>query len=159
MKDLKTSILEALKGSTLKPKIYKWHYRTDHNAYDTTLIINKNIVNVKGKPKEEGWSMVVTTSDFYIPANFFANLMASIKNEPDKPLEVSVKPASGNDPQFKKIWIRYEPTRWDTYGRMYFFQNTKGKSKQDNFDYETPYQDWQIDDSNLREIMADNPEL
>lgn len=159
MKDLKTSILEALKGGALKPKTYKWHERADHNEYDTTLIINRNVVNLKGKPQHEGWSMVVTTSDFYMPASFFAGLISRIKNEPDKYFEESVNPASGNDPQFKKIWVRYEPVHDYTYGRMYFFQNAKGKSKQDNFDYETPYQDWQINDSNLREIIADNPEL
>lgn len=159
MKELKSILLEALKGGTLKPKTYKWHESADHNAYDTTLIINKNVVNLKGKPQSEGWSMVITTSDFYMPASLFSGLISRIKNEPNKGWEESIKPAAGNDPQFKKIWVIYEPVRWNTYGRMYFFQNAKGKSKQDDYDYETPYQEWQINDYDLREIIADNPEL
>lgn len=154
MKPLIDYLTEANGERSLKNKTYKYSEHASGITYDTTIIINGNSVNIQGHPSAETID-TLTTSDFWIPTKDFASILSRIKADPKHGFDQDVKPASGGDIRFKKIWISYQPTRYDM-GRLGLFQSEKGARYGR---YDDPNQMWSLDLRYFESIFNDNPNL
>lgn len=157
MKPLKDYMVnESSTGAqSLKNKTYKSREGDGIITYDTTIVIKGDAVNIQGHPSAETID-TVTTSDFWIPNQEFASILAKILANPAQGFEQAVKPAPGGDSRFKKIWISYQPVRWQDIGRIGLFQSEKGARYGS---YGDPSQMWTINLEDFEKIFKDNPNL